>query len=122
MSGEGSAAPKKLAVRFYRTPGGNEPVREFLKDLSKADTRTVGADLMTVEFGWPVGMPTCRPMGDGLHEVRTRLSGGRELRVLFFVERRQAILLHAFFKTTRTTPRKDLDLALERMRACQTIG
>ena len=56
---------KRLPAHFYRTERGNEPVREWLRDLGKDDRRIIGADIMTVEYGWPIGMPTCRPMGDG---------------------------------------------------------
>ena len=54
---------KKLPALFYRTTTGREPVREWLKELSPDDRRAVGADIKTVEYGWPVGMPLCRNMG-----------------------------------------------------------
>ena len=72
---------QKTRVVFYRTPGGNEPVREWLKALPKLDRLAVGQDLMRVQFRWPVGMPLCRPMGDGLWEIRTHLPSGRIARV-----------------------------------------
>ena len=65
---------KHLSVVFYRSPTGNEPVREWLKSLSMEDRRVLGRDLRLVEFGWPIGMPLCRPLGSGLWEVRTTLS------------------------------------------------
>src|SRR3954447_10299153 len=68
-SGPGSRRKKISAVFWRSVTAGNEPVRDLLKSLSKADRTRVGEDLKTVEFGWPVGMPTCRHMGDGLHEV-----------------------------------------------------
>jgi len=39
------------------------PVREWLLSLDKADRQILGADIATVEFGWPIGMPVCRPLG-----------------------------------------------------------
>lgn len=48
---------KIIEVVFYRGAGGAEPVREWLLRLTRADRRTVGEDLKTVEFGWPLGMP-----------------------------------------------------------------
>jgi phage-related protein len=80
--------------------------------LSPSDRRTLGEDIRTVEYGWPIGMPVCRSMGDGLHEVRTRLDGNRIARVLFYVDQRQRmVLLHAFIKKTQATPQADLILA-----------
>ncbi len=33
---------KRIHAYFYRTPAGNEPVREWLKKLPIADRRTIG--------------------------------------------------------------------------------
>ena len=80
--------------------------------MAPEDRRLIGQDIQTVEFGWPVGMPTCRPMGDGLHEVRTELPGNRIARIFFYVDRNQRmVLLHGILKKTRATPASDLDLA-----------
>ena len=82
--------------------------------LTVADRKTIGADIKTVEFGWPIGMPTCKPMGKGLYEVRSSLTGGRIARVLFCICDSQMVLLHGFIKKTQKTPKQELDLALER--------
>ncbi len=74
---------KRVQAVFYQTEAHNEPVRDWLKAMPAQDRRSIGEDIQTVEFGWPVGMPTCRPMGGGLHEVRTQLLGRRIARVLF---------------------------------------
>jgi hypothetical protein len=67
-------ARKKIPAVFFTTEKNNEPVRDWLKsELTPAERKLVGQDIATVEFGWPIGMPTCRPLGDGLHEVRTNL-------------------------------------------------
>ena len=59
-------------------------------------------DISTAEFGWPVGMPTCRPMNDGLFKVRSRLSNGKIGRVLFYVDLLgRMVLLHGFNKIRR---------------------
>jgi phage-related protein len=80
--------------------------------MAPEDRRLIGEDIKTVEFGWPVGMPICRPIGEGLCEVRTDLSGNRIARVLFYVDKsRRMVLLHGFVKKTRATPDADLDLA-----------
>jgi len=103
---------KRVPANFYRTEAGNEPVRLWLKSLAAEDRRLIGEDIKKVEFGWPLGMPTCRPMGDGLHEVRTALSGNRIARVFFYIDKNQRmILLHALFKKTSATPAADLELA-----------
>ena len=55
-----------LGVYFFRTSAGNEPVLEWLRELSADDRRIIGEDLRTVQGGWPLGMPLCRSLGDGL--------------------------------------------------------
>jgi phage-related protein len=105
---------KKIQVSFFQTKLGKEPVRDWLRGLTKDDRRKVGEDIMTVEVGWPIGMPACRPLGGGLHEVRTTLDN-RIARVLFYVDRDlRMVLLHGFIKKTQKTPKQDADLARAR--------
>jgi len=107
---------KRVPAVFYRTGTGTEPVRGWLKELTTEDRRIVGLDIATVEFGWPVGMPVCRPIASrrGLWEVRSNLTGGRIARVLFCMHRGQMVLLHGFIKKTQQTSDRDLDLAVKR--------
>lgn len=109
---------KRIEAIFYRTAAGGEPVREWLKALQPIeDRKQIGVDIKTVEFGWPIGMPVCRPMGEGLYEVRSNLSGDKIARVLFYVDSRgRMVLLHGFIKKTQKTPQSDLDLARKNKR------
>ena len=103
---------KKVPAIFYRTEAGGEPVREWLKSLSPRERKGIGEDIKTVEFGWPVGMPVSRALGEGIHEVRTSLGQNRIARVLFYIDKRsRMVLLHGFIKKTQKTPREDLDPA-----------
>jgi phage-related protein len=80
---------KKLPAMFYRTPRGRTPVREWLQSLDKEDRRAIGHDIAAAEFGWPIGMPTCRSLGRGLYEIRSELVSQRIARVIFsHIERR----------------------------------
>ena len=104
---------KRVPAIFYRTEAGGEPVRDWLKTtLSAEDRKRVGHDIMTVEFGWPLGMPACRHLDDGVWEVRTNLSRNRIARVLFYIDRLgRMVLLHGFIKKTQRIPAEDLSLA-----------
>lgn len=108
--------PKKLAAFFYETAAGTLPVREWLLAMSDEDRKIIGDDIATAEFGWPVGMPVCRPMGGGLFELRSDLTGNRIARVLFCTAKGQLVLLHGFEKKTQKTPASDLTLAKKRMK------
>lgn len=115
----GTLAPhglKRIAAIFFRTEAGNEPVRDWIKAMPAEDRKRIGEDVRTVEFGWPIGMPVCRPLGDGLHEVRTTLTGNRIARVFFYVDARERmVLLHGMVKKTQATPAADLELARKNM-------
>jgi len=109
---------KKLLARFYRNTQGNEPVHEWLKSLTPTERQVIGKDIQKVEFGWPLGLPVCRPLGDGLWEVRSDLPARRTARVIFCIVAGQMILLHGFIKKTPQTPRRDLNIA--RVRKAET--
>ena len=108
--------PHKSPVLFYRTQGGSEVVRDWLRSLDEADRKALGLDLMRVQYRWPVGMPLCRALGEGLWEVRTSLPSKRIWRVLFSVQRGRILVLHGFIKKTQKTPPEDLALAHRRSR------
>jgi phage-related protein len=103
---------KKLPAFFYKNAHGREPVREWILDLSSENRKLVGRDIQRVEFGWPLGMPYCRSLGNALWEVRSDLTDGTTAPVM----REQMVLLHGFIKKTRKTPAQDLKLALKRMK------
>ena len=107
---------KEIPVIFSRTAAGGEPVREWLRGLSAEDRRTIGADLATIQVGWPIGMPLCRSLGAGLWEVRSRLSGNRIARLVFFVAKDRVGVVHGFIKKTQKTPAAEIDIAQARMK------
>jgi len=107
---------KKIPVYFYKTEIGNEPVREWLKKLNSEEKRLIGEDIKTVEYGWPIGMPTCKPIGHGIYEVRTELPSNKIARVLFCIYDDSMVLLHGFIKKTQKTPKGELELARQRKR------
>jgi phage-related protein len=106
-------ALRPLRVIFYRTIAGNEPVREWLLDLSIDEKKTIGADILAVQWVWPVGKPLVDSLGGGLWEVRSSL-GDRIARVFFIVVNEEIILLHGIIKKSRTVPKQELDLARKR--------
>jgi phage-related protein len=105
---------QKIPLIFYRMQLGHEPVREWLKQLPEAERHAIGKDLMRAQWRWPVGMPLCRPLSNGLWEVRTDLPTKRTARVLVCLYRNHLVALHGFIKKTRTTPDDDLALARKR--------
>jgi phage-related protein len=108
--------PPKIPVRFYQTAAGREPVPEWLRSLDREDRRAIGRDLALVQYGWPVGMPLVRSLGDGLWEVRSVVPSRKTARLIFCFAGSSIVVLHGFFKHTRKTQYEDLSLARQRMR------
>ena len=83
-----------------------------MKGLSPENRKRIGEDIKTVEFGWPVGMPVCKPLSNGIYEVRSSLAQNQIARVLFYIDKKgRMVLLHGFIKKTQKTPQEDLELA-----------
>ena len=111
---------KKIPAAFYRSASGAEPVRDWLLELAAEDRKIIGQDIARVEYGWPIGMPTCKAPGNGLYVMRSNLPQGRTARVLFCVEEGRLVLLHGFFKTTQKTPSSELAIARSRQKDVQS--
>ena len=103
-----------LTVVFYRTEAGHEPVREWLLGLSREARKTMGEDIKTAQFGWPLGMPLIRKLEPGLWEVRSDIEQGIA-RVIFTVEGTTMVLLHGFVKKSQKTPLDELNTARRRL-------
>ena len=103
-----------LRVFFYRSENGNEPVRDWLKELRKEDRRTIGEDIKTAQFGWPLGMPLIRKIEKDLWEVRSNITDGIA-RTFFTVKGDTMVLLHGFVKKSQETPQNELRTARRRL-------
>jgi phage-related protein len=108
--------PQKVPLIFFRTEAGTEPVREWLKGLPEIERNVIGRDLLRAQWRWPAGMPLCRPLQNGLREIRTPLPTRRTARVLLCLYRGHLVALHGFIKKTRRTPDDDLALARRRQK------
>ena len=81
---------QKLGIRFFRSSEGREPVREWLKGLPDDERKTIGEDLRTLQFAWPVGMPLVRKLDSDLWELRIDLPN-RIARALFTIVQDEAV-------------------------------
>jgi phage-related protein len=89
-------------------------VREWLKSLPREDRRTIGEDIKTAQYGWPMGVPLIRKLDRRLWEVRSNTSTGIA-RVFFTTQDGLIILLHGFVKKSQKTPQNELDTARRRL-------
>ena len=106
--------PKKIiSVVFYKQASGKEPVRDWLKSLTKNQKKIIGEDIKTVEIGWPLGMPLVKNLGKGIWELRSRFKNGIAM-ILFKIKENKMVLLHGFIKKSQKTPSQYLTIALKR--------
>ena len=89
-------------------------------DAFPLDVRSDLADALgRLDAGLTLAMPLSRAMpsvGRAVHELRLRDRSGH-YRVIYALIRRGAIhVLHAFKKTTQTTPQRHIDLARKRLK------
>lgn len=108
----------RLDAVFFRTRIGNEPVREWLKGLTKEQRKAIGEDIAYVQFKWPIGKPRVDHLRGAIWEVRSSL-GNRIARTLFAVEGGRMVLLHGFIKKTQRTANGDIELAEKRFKEWQ---
>lgn len=104
-------------IEYYKTPSGQEVIKDFIDTLQEAAQAKLGRQLDLLEqYGYELGMPHAKALGDGLMELRVRgKRGSQEVRVFYvFVLRNRIYLLHAFIKKTQTTPKKELEIARKR--------
>ena len=111
---------KPIPLVFWKSVAGREPVREWLNELPREDQRSIGRDIAKVQFGWPIGLPICRPLSAGLWEVRSSLPSKREARVFFGFHDEMLVALHAIIKKTQKTPADELTRARNRLKEMQS--
>lgn len=115
---------KVVQAFFYLSSSGKRPVREWLMALIANDRQTIGEDIATLEYCWPVGMPKCAAISGvkGLFEIRSSLEHGRIARIFFTIAEGRMVLLHGFEKKTQKTPAKELTIAITRMKEVSRHG
>ena len=119
-----SITDKRITARFFHLTTGREPVRDWLKELPIEDRKIIGADIMQVEFEWPVSPQLVKSFSGraGLKEVRSNISCGRIARVFFYITGNDMVLLHGFIKKSQQTPVKELELAMKRKKEHEQNG
>ena len=108
-----------MRVKFYLTSSGRSPVEEVVRRCS----RELQADFLDavslLTAGETLSMPLSRSLGRqnrGLYELRLRDHAGI-VRVFYFTKKGDAIyMLHAFKKKSQKSPKKELDVAMRRIK------
>lgn len=101
-------------VIFFSSHNGRFPVRDFISTLEPSIVAkiTTYLDLLS-EFGPFLKPPFIKKINSEIYELR--IKGKKQLRVLYAKKQNSFILLHGFIKKTQKTPKKELEIALDRL-------
>jgi phage-related protein len=102
----------KWKINFY-----NESVKEAMNQLHptvKAKFEAIREKML--EHGPDLGLPFTRAMGKGFFEIRAKGLAGIARGLFCILSKNTIVILHVFTKKTETIPKKELDLAIKRMK------
>ena len=71
---------------------------------------------LLMDFGPDLRLPHSRALGGGLFELRPRGKEGIGRAMYAFLRGRRIVIVHSFLKKTRTAPKKELEIARQRIR------
>ena len=96
--------------------------REHIGDFPRSVRRSVGVELMKVQYGFkPSNWKPMPSVGAGVEEIRVS-EGNGIFRVIYVAKFGEAVyVLHAFQKKTQKTAEADIDLARQRFRALNSF-
>ena len=108
----------EFEIIFYRDSSGNNPIEEFLLELSDSNlvlaTKARGSIDKLRNRAYHKE-PFSKYLESGLWELRVK-SGTNILRILYTFEKgRIIILLHIFVKKKQKTPKGELEIARKRL-------
>ncbi len=102
---------------YYKTSSGRVPVKEFIDEQAAETREKIFSDLVRlVRFNVKLGPPYVEKVeGRDFWELRTRVRGDIYRTFYFAHTGKKFVLLHAYQKKSQKAPRKELDVAEERM-------
>jgi len=102
-------------IFLYTTNRNEKPVKEFIKSLSSSSIAKVSHTIdFLKEYGHFLKMPHPKKIENNLYELRIR--GEQEIRIFYTFRNKNIYLLHAFQKQSQKVPKKEIKIALERLK------
>ena len=102
-------------IFLYESKTGNKPVLEYIHELNpKAQLKIIYLIELLATYGNNLREPFSKHLKENLFELRAKTNNKAERIIYCFIDGKNCILLHGFTKETQKTPKKELDIALER--------
>lgn len=102
----------KYKVIYYETEDGQCPVQEFIDSRKISNQAKILSIITELEDKGPnLPRPYSDILRDGIHELRTKLSGDEVRTLYFFCYKRYIILTHSFIKNQDEVPKAEIERA-----------
>jgi len=82
----------------------------------KIQARMIRLMELMEKHGANLGEPHTKPLGDELFEIRAKSKEGIGRGIFCYMQSKRIVVLHVFVKKDQKTPKKDLELAKERLK------
>lgn len=105
-----------MTIVFYTKERGRQPVYDFIKRLPTKDRARVLACLKSIEdLGFDCPRVEFRQIKGSLWEIKIRIQSGGYRLFYVTVCSDTIVLLHAYKKQSQKAPRKEIEIAEQRM-------
>lgn len=108
---------QKWKIIYYKTRHGTDPVHDFINSLDeKVKSKIIDIIDLLEEFGVRLGLPHAKKLtGTPLWELR--IVGSGNIRIFYVaIVNKTFLLLHGFQKKKQKTDRKEIKIAVNRLR------
>jgi len=104
----------KWRVVYFESPRGEVFVKEFIdKQNPMVKARHIGMIDFLEEYGPFLGGKYTKKVRKNLYELR--ITGKEQIRIFYTVKGKEIILLHVFKKKSQKLPKKEIEIALQRL-------
>lgn len=102
-------------VYYFQTARGVYPVKEFIEQQDKAaQTKIAHAIRLLIDYGPFLKPPDIKKLQDKLYELR--IPGKTAIRIFYTIVSGEYYLLHAFKKKSQKLPKKEIKVAVDRIK------
>lgn len=102
-------------VSFFQTARGEYPVKDFIEEQDKkTQTKIARAIRLLIDYGPFLKPPDIKKIQDKLFELR--ITGKIAIRIFYTIVNGKYYLLHAFQKKSQKTPKKEIKVAVDRIK------
>ena len=107
----------KFKCLYFQSDSGKSPVRDFIDSLhERTQQKFFNVIDILAEHGKRLPKPHSDYLGDGIHELRFIGMEGKVRIFYFFYDKNIIILTNGFIKKTQKAPKREIELAKNRMK------